>query len=185
MKLRPIAVTIFLLVSISIATRLFAESPQMNDFDLAFIHIGTAEMGLSYAKAFEKLGYYYSQQGEHKDDKKAVTCFRRAISLDKKLHLSWFALGMNRMENPKIYFKRVIALKPDFAEAHYWLASYYLNVKRIPESIQYFKSYLAVVDKGVSIEQGRIKTARFDIQQMEAGITDYDAVAENQDKANR
>ena len=166
------------------ASPCFAQSPQFNEFDLNFIAIGITK-GASKAQAFEKLGYYYSQQGEHKDDKKAVICFRQAIKLDPKLHHSWFALGLNRMEHPEPYFKKVLALKPNYAEAYYWLASYYLRAKRISESIQYFKGYLGVVDNSAPTEQSRIKTAKFDIQQMEKGITDYDVIAENQINGQR
>ena len=84
------------------------------------------------------------------------------------------------MEYPEPYFKKAIALKPDHAVSYYWLASYYLRAKRIPESFRYFKGYLDVVDKNAPIEQGRIKTAEFDIREMEKGITDYDTIAEDQ-----
>lgn len=152
--------------------------PEPTEFEKAFVAIGIAEHGHTEPQSLAMLGRYYMG----KDDERAQRWLLAALDQDDSIAQAWFDLGILRMDDPVIYFKRVIELEPSHAQAHYWLASYYCRSNRTEESIRQFKQYLDGVDLQSPEEQGRIRTARFFISAMQRGITDYDEITELQSK---
>ena len=114
------------------------------------------EHSLDDASAYQVLGLTFLKQ-EFLD--KASICFERAVQIDQRLFLSWYHLGLINMDSPEAYFKKAIEANPKFPLSYYWLAMYYQQNGKQPESVRFFEKYLQVVDKSDPQEKQRIKVA--------------------------
>jgi len=158
---------------------------QMPDFEEeeAFLFWAYQEgWGADEAKAYDAVGSLNMNAGRHE---RAGLFFAKSVSIDPDKYETWFRWGLINMDKPEPYFLRSIEANPNFAESYYWLASYYCRVEQTEDSIQYFEDYLKVVDADDSLEKSRIKTAKFYIDQMKAGIVDYDIIANKQYETNQ
>jgi lipoprotein NlpI len=55
----------------------------------------------------------------------------------------------------KKQFEAALALKPDMAEAHYWVGMAHLNEGKMQDAVEHFEEYLKLAPNGQYVEQAK------------------------------
>lgn len=116
------------------------------------------ESGYSEAEICQWLGLMHIKK---QNWERASTYFKKAVSMNSKLYLSWYNLGLLYIdtEEGNRYLKKAIEAEPDFPPPYYWLAYVYCKHKREKEAIKFFKQYIDLAE-GIPIEEIRYKRAK-------------------------
>lgn len=116
------------------------------------------ESGQSEAEICQWLGVLHINK---ENWERASTYFKKAVSLNPRLYLSWYNLGLLYIdtEEGNSYFKKAIDAEPDFPASYYWLAFVYCRNRQNKEAIRTFKKYIELAES-IPSEATRYKKAR-------------------------
>jgi hypothetical protein len=136
------------------------------------------------AADFARLGAQLQARGRYPA---AITCYRRAIALDRDNAVLWNRLGHalwrdRRYEDAEEAIKRAIALDPEDervrAESRHWLGSVYADQGRIGEAIATYNDALELSPNSADVKLDRALTFLLG-GQLRTGFREYEARIEH------
>lgn len=150
---------------------------KIDQYDLALLHYKKAiQLKPDFSEAYNNMGVLYSILGQFDD---ALDCFNRALSniLYKTPHFACHNIGLvylekNETEKAIEFFKKSIAIDPEYLEAYFDLAGVYEKSGRFNDVIDTYNKIMSLAPEALEarlnlakiyLKNGRKKEAASEI----------------------